>query len=358
MPTPSRTGMAGTAVPVTKLAQLDPASVSRFFQALRRQGYAVVELPPETSAAVRAAHKAVAEFFDKNSLDSKNQYNLDKQGFRYGYWPAAHMGKELFQVRLTDSKAKWPSDSFRSTCVECFDSLQAAGEACLLAIGTHLYSGAGKPAQGAIATTNAKWKAYWSSLCKGCTPTDNPHASSLLDLFRYYKATTSSCSSCEMHVDYGLLTLVPRATGLAGLEVYNWERGCWDKAEKDLATNECVVFAGESLSRIAGGRFAALPHRVIVPPKASGGPSTRISSPFLLFANPKRVLRSVEGLPKSRPAHPSPEPVQSEFFVKSMVTKNRSITFGRKWNEHAAASGAQTEGKSAGNETKDVDVDA
>ncbi len=134
---------------------------------------------------------------------------------------------------------------------------------------------------------------YWDALCDGEAATDNPLASTLLDVFNYYAPPQPDAESCAAHTDYGLLTLIPAQFGgyvfvsyrsyhpqlqftpmrvvlffccvpnSPGLELWDWQRGEWASVEHALNANECVVFAGESLSRLTADHILAALHRVV-----------------------------------------------------------------------------------------------
>jgi len=107
---------------------------------------------------------------------------------------------------------------------------------------------------------------FWRNLCKGCTPQDFPLSASLLDIFRYYGAPARGADSCSAHTDYNLLTLVPRALGKAGLEVFGWKSGEWEPVEGRMKSfRECVVMAGESLPPLTANWLSASIHRVVLP---------------------------------------------------------------------------------------------
>jgi hypothetical protein len=349
-------------IPFEKLLETDRESMELFAMGLKMNGYAIILLPDKVAKTVLDTQRSAMRFFCSNSLEQKNRFNLDNHKFRHGYWSTPQFGKELFQVRQTEKEANWPSAKFRQQCEACFSALKRVGEVCLLSIGAHLNSNIPSRA-GADKEAKKGWKAYWENLSSGCSPTDAPMASSLLDIFRYYKASSvcDAKESCGNHVDHGLLTLVPRALGVAGLEVYSWSSWDWVAVESlAKSQNECVVFAGESLPLITDGWILPANHRVVVRAEAhkeataqreADTKTSRISTPFLLFANPKRILKATHaGLGcknkaslgnkkmsrKSSSVHDSKKNeednvgISSGDFVKKIVASTASVTFGNK----------------------------
>src|SRR5262249_29263277 len=97
-------------VDIEALQKLDAKACAALAESLHRNGYCRVLLTPQTAELVQAYHSGTAKAFFQQHLDEKMKHALVKAGqHRYGYFPRPDMGKELFQVRLSDAKTEWPS---------------------------------------------------------------------------------------------------------------------------------------------------------------------------------------------------------------------------------------------------------
>jgi len=134
------------------------------------------------------------------------------------------------------------------------------------------------------------------------------HTSSL-ELFRYHArsaeggapggdAAAAAALPCSIHTDASLLTLVPRCNGPAGLEIFNWSGNAWQAVEAQSGgADECIVFAGDMLSRILNGSIMAAQHRVVF----SSTTEDRYSMPFELFLAPRYEIDCARLLAHSWP---------------------------------------------------------
>mmetsp|Transcript_27160 Transcript_27160/g.66052 ORF Transcript_27160/g.66052 Transcript_27160/m.66052 type:complete len:399 (+) Transcript_27160:104-1300(+) len=378
-------------IPLEALARGEIDSIRCFVDDIKQNGYSVVELPEKVAQSVLRTQKAMLDYFLSKRLEEKMKHNLDHNSFRYGYWNSPHMGKELFQVRLSDQKALWPSQKLREQCDACFQAMHSCGEICLMAIGMFLCADDMEPGRkiksvDLRAGQAEEWFHFWDKLCKDSTTTDFPLSATLLDCFRYHSPSGTRIDSCGAHTDYNLLTLVPRALGKHGLEIFNWDAGEWDRVEESLTSaSQCVVMPGESLPLVTAGYFLASIHRVIVPKTSknvkivtgdskleegdevltalsskkmfSAVSKERISTPFLLFANPRQKLCPCpfrneivqeEGLKKW---NTSDSPPTSDAFVRKLLGEHESVTFGNKYRDFLLQSTAEKKKNGKGDQT-------
>ncbi len=88
------------------------------------------------------------------------------------------------------------------------------------------------------------------------------------------------------HQDIGLLTILPKAT-VPALEIYDFtDAGEWLAIEDSLSSDELLILAGETLSKITNHYFLASAHRV------RNTFSSRISIAYQLRAKPQALLNS------------------------------------------------------------------
>lgn len=126
----------------------------------------------------------------------------------------------------------------------------------------------------------------------------------------YASADAQKALPCSIHMDASLLTCIPRCTGPAGLELYNFRgQGGWQAVEEQARDrSECIVFAGEMLGRVLNGAVLPAQHRVIFSEHAG---LDRYSAPFELFPAPSYVIDCAELLKDSWHHFPSTEVAQA-----------------------------------------------
>eukprot|EP00466_Bigelowiella_natans_P002214 jgi/Bigna1/82519/fgenesh1_pg.93_\ len=193
--------------------------ISAFSRRLKHNSYAIILLPEKIAEDVVNTQKELQRYFRSTGLEDKHKHTLDANDFRYGYWFSPKMGKELFQICLMAlggflcrSQSARNANVSRRERDSKSDGVEAASSVPSL-------------------SSSKEGACFWRNLCKGCTPQDFPLSASLLDIFRYYGAPARGADSCSAHTDYNLLTLVPRALGKAGLEVFGWKSGEWEPVE-------------------------------------------------------------------------------------------------------------------------------
>ena len=121
------------------------------------------------------------------------------------------------------------------------------------------------------------------------------YSRSNLTLFRYHVEAGEQRSNvhCPHHSDVGLLTVIPRCVGAAGLHIWDWERQRWADVEEGCPDDLAVVFAGESLQRLTNNYILAAMHEVA---DLSG---TRISGSSASPAPPSAILDHSSPCPSS-----------------------------------------------------------
>jgi isopenicillin N synthase-like dioxygenase len=126
-------------------------------------------------------------------------------------------------------------------------------------------------------------------------PSNVPKLSrSNLTIFKYYsKGIGPPIVNCPTHTDIGLVTVIPRATVVGGLEdtgglhVFDWSHngGAWVDVEPGLPEDCAIVFAGETLARMIQ-RPTPCSHQVAHIPHGA----QRYSVPFQLLARSDALI--------------------------------------------------------------------
>lgn len=128
------------------------------------------------------------------------------------------------------------------------------------------------------------------------------HGNHVLRLIHYPDcAGPAGAVRAAAHEDINLLTVLPASTR-PGLELLTRE-GEW----LPIVTppNVLICDTGDMMQLITGGQLPATTHRVVNPPGQDGG---RLSMPFFLHPNPRRVLSPLRG--------GDYEPVMAEEFFR------------------------------------------
>jgi len=114
--------------------------------------------------------------------------------------------------------------------------------------------------------------------------------SSVMRIFRYKDAPPSArpgAAASGVHADMGLVTVAPVST-IPALQLLDPRTGRTHHPEKDLPPSSWIVFAGETLGFLTGGKIGAPLH--MVPYVDRSGGAHRYSAPFFLRAGPETVL--------------------------------------------------------------------
>jgi len=272
-------------------------------------------------------------------------------------------------VRHTHASCPWPQYPihFRQETMKLYWSLKQVGSVCLQAIGQ------------SVCASKEKYEQCWLRLCEGLNSHGKrresevkdaagqgllaqteerkeakgevkndgdvesyeafpPTSYTLMDMFNYFQPPEPGKESCAAHTDFGLLTLIPPQQGGAGLEVYNLATGHWDTIEKERKANECIVFGGDSMDRLTGGFIMYGAHRVVVPDEAS---YPRVSTPFILMANPHAVLDPSCVRPDLLVSGHSTEPMRGGDCVAASVSSKPSVTFDKRYLDQRNAQRAE-----------------
>ena len=254
-------------------------------KALAANGFIRVRLDSELLTAIRAMHAMQAKFFALPS-PIKAHYAIDRrqgEAARYqpsfGYVSTSPSSKEYFVVRQP------PTDG-STTC-------QLPTEVDMAPRVWPVFHELGRLAQSIVRlvlrTFDIDDDAIDGVLQSTMAPAKDSSTfghSSVIELF-LYRGATSTHLPCPIHTDASLLTLIPRSTGAAGLEIWNWQAEGWQAVEEQAADDECIVFAGDMLQRLLNGAVLATQHRVQFDQSAG---IDRYSTPFELFANPHYII--------------------------------------------------------------------
>ena len=252
----------------------------------RARSYAVVRLPPEVYATIERVYDAWTTFCAL-PLQPKQQQAAGGDAERYlGYHHRPHFHKELFQLRgCARAAGAWPlhaeGQQLRAAAEAAFDALAGLGGAVFCAACERLGVASSEAARGMLEPPFAA-QAESSSLSQ-----------SNLSLFRYSAALgeperpgVARSVHCPYHSDIGLVTLIPRARGAAGLHVYDFAPECvgWTHAEEGMPPDAALLFGGESLHRHTAGALLPGIHQV------AHVEGERLSCPFQLLARADATL--------------------------------------------------------------------
>ena len=91
------------------------------------------------------------------------------------------------------------------------------------------------------------------------------------------------------HVDSSLLTIAPRAN-VSGLSVRDYASGRYVRVERHMQPDEAVLFVGDAISFVSSHHFPACMHRPDALEMVRAAPSTRLSTPFFLYADKEATL--------------------------------------------------------------------
>jgi isopenicillin N synthase-like dioxygenase len=302
----------------TELETKNESVVASFTRQLKLHAHVIIRLPPQFRSVIDAGHGAAQTFF-KQERKYKQQYSLKENKCAYGFFERPDMGKQLFQVRLSNVDDPWPDKptDLREKLNALHALLSGVGKVCLSAIGRYI-------------SAPEHWD-YWDQLCDGGVPYQTPLATTLLDVFDYYEEPRSTAvHTCDTHTDYDLLTIIPVPTGSGGLEVLDWSNTdsptCWVQPEAAPESPlDCVIMAGQSLQHVTHEFIHPSLHRVVLDPKNP----KRLSTPLLLFANPTKLLDPRVVKKDFVLTDEQMEPINSGEFGEKLTRSTSSVTFGK-----------------------------
>ncbi len=240
------------------------------FESLRRNGYFRIVLDKRLQMHVEKTFDATESFFNLHD-DEKATWSGTTSGRLapfFGYRKVKSMSKELFVFRNTDLM---PIPKYLEDLRASFDCLGKVLLECMTAMVPECKLG--------------------DCLGKVQDLTQLRH-SSFMEVFLYESPLQDNSDrvkvACAEHRDTSLLTMVPNARGMPGLEGFDWAESCWRVLESKEHGNEAVVFAGELFcSMFPDTQMPALNHRVCV------GGGRRVSCPVELLPEPTDEIRQM-----------------------------------------------------------------
>ena len=263
----------------------EPRERQRLLEGLQAHGLAVLTLPRAMGLRAHAAgcYRDAAAFFSRGMYEKAPHAISEEcqQGCAI-----YEDGTEFFEViqHFDERLWSWPSvpRGFRSTATSAYDCLHAVAtqalEALLLALGMDADAvHAVLDPSSSCATLPGR-----AVVPPGATAADAGASHTALRIWSY----APGAQPTDWHCDNTLLTLGVKGSA-RGLRVRTLD-GRLLCPEEGLADDQVVLYLGDSLSYLSGGRVLPLMHEV-VPPSAGAPP--RLSMPFFLRARRDALLR-------------------------------------------------------------------
>ncbi|KAL1503882.1 hypothetical protein AB1Y20_012345 [Prymnesium parvum] len=251
-----------------------PSGGAALLRALQRDGLALLRAPPPLAPAVSRCLAVCRDFFALPAAEKARHGAGPGSGQQHGYMSMLDDGgSECLELKLChDAAFEWPP------------RLQRAAAAAVRAL-----LGAARRALEAVAAALGMRRAYVAALLDdaGASVRLEEASHSAARVWCYTRGVRSG-----WHADNTLLTVAPRGTAV-GLRcrLLDGRRASTPREcvypEKLMEPDQLVVFAGDALSYLSGGRVPALVHEVI-PPVCNDHP--RLSMPFFLRARRAAVL--------------------------------------------------------------------
>lgn len=228
-------------------------------------------MPPTAHATIAACYEACREFFAL-PFDRKARHGAGAEpGQAHGFMSYLDddEGSECFEAKIHfDQRFEWPAN-LRGPVEAALQLLATTARAALLAI---------------VDALGLDRSHVDSLLDDKATGVDLEHCShSALRVWSYTRGQPSG-----WHCDNTLLTLAPAGTR-TGLRVRTLDGQHCQPEERMAADGAFIVFAGDALSYLSGGRVPALMHDVVAPPAGASPP--RLSAPFFLRGRRGALLR-------------------------------------------------------------------
>ena len=277
---------------------------------LHRRGFLVIKLPPHIVTAHAAATSTIRQFF-ANSNAEKNTYRTRQDGETVlshpGYLTPSPGWAELFEVRRSkrDVSYRFPPRC-EEPCVRLFDAMREHTLRWLSAISAYLCGDSRTlPLLASKDSGPATLRAihYDQVVEIGAQIAAIPAAQAA----QKKEASRRLMAGFPAHVDSSLLTLAPRAS-CSGLSVRDYAGGRWIRIERHMADDEALLFCGDPIAFVSAHHFPACMHRPDALEMARQMPSTRLSTPFFLYADEEAVLdqAAARGPLLRRGAHAQP----------------------------------------------------
>ena len=251
--------------------------------ALCDDGVVLLRLPPIDHAAVKFASclDALREFF-KLDRATKNFCAASKgPGCQVGYMVADFpAGAEMLEAKLRhDPRWPWPNAKVRESVVAARDLLHDTVRACLVAIAAPL----GLDANSLIALLDTPVDEH--AAVHSAAEYFSRCSNTAMRVWNYWPGGVGN----EAHTDNTLLTITPAGTRVGlGIRLYGSHDHVWPEAR--MRDGDLLLFAGDALSFLTGGRVPPLLHWV---EPTIGSP--RISMPFFLRPRLNALLDPGDG---------------------------------------------------------------
>lgn len=237
--------------------------------ALAADGMALLVPDGDGSTAAfkfRRCLEVMESFFLRSQAEKRRSAATDGPGCVVGYMHNDSGGAEMFEAKcIHDPRWPWPDEAMRRAVVDARALLHDLALACLRALAQPLglertaLEGLLDQPQQPLAT------------CSNTT----------MRVWRYLREGVGN----EVHVDNSLLTVAPAGSAV-GLWARRYRDGAQLQPERQMAPGTVLVFAGDALSFLCGGRVPALVHWVSRPVQDLA----RYSFPFFLRARQDAVL--------------------------------------------------------------------
>ena len=253
------------------LAAKHPWAASALCDALCDDGIVLLRLPADQHAAAKFSTcvTALCDFFKRDRAEKNFCAASDGPGQHVGYMCADEAGGEMFEAKVNfDPRWPWPNPRLRDAVLDARRLLHDAAMLCLCSLVEPLELDAdallalldGPPDGAALAADPA---GYFRA-----------RSNTTMRVWNYLPGGTGNYA----HVDNTLLTVSPAGTQV-GLGVRRWNDGTTYWPEARMRPDEVLLFAGDALGYLTGGRVKPLLHWV-APPRADG--PARMSMPFFL----------------------------------------------------------------------------
>ena len=258
------------------VAELDQKHAqAALLRALQTHGLVVLNLPRSERLAERvdACMTAAQSFFDRAELSKAEHMAGDRPEQQHG-WLMFQTGTQFFEVRqhFDGREWQWPTSpgDFRAAVTDAAALMRSAATRALAGI---------------VAALDMDPRHVLSLLDVDAPPRDLTDAShSALRIWSYQSGTPPTA----WHCDNSFLTLGAKGS-CRGLHV-RLLTGQLLYPEDHMTSDQLILYPGDTLSYLSGGRVLALMHEVDTPP---AGAPPRLSIPYFLRARRDATLRPI-----------------------------------------------------------------
>uniref|UniRef100_A0A0G4G7U0 Fe2OG dioxygenase domain-containing protein n=1 Tax=Chromera velia CCMP2878 TaxID=1169474 RepID=A0A0G4G7U0_9ALVE len=267
----------------------DRSPLEELIERLRCFGFAVLKVSAQEGEVVRDALAGSRTFFEAD-VSTKETFKCSaKLGFKQ-HLPT----KERLQFQHTDSASKW-LQSLRigeEKCGEKLEKVRKVFNSLAWEVLKAVVSLKDGPLHMEADSFGEFICAYWKAPPSQSDGEEFSHpfenGKSTFNVYHYFnkpeedggKEEVEEGGNCSEHIDPGLLTVLS-CPEIPGLEIFDPHASEWTLVEPRLLQESLteqaggqvlLVLAGQSLSRLSGGRIWGCLHRVSTPPEASGKP--------------------------------------------------------------------------------------